>query len=98
MVKKAKTREGTRSQAMKALDEAVGDLHRAGGIDKPTMRRFNVGRKTTGGGKLRSAITETARGLHKIGAISDAELEEIVADTAPRRTAKKKGAVTRRDR
>ncbi|MBM3648931.1 MAG: DNA-binding transcriptional regulator [Alphaproteobacteria bacterium] len=30
------------SEAMAALHEAAGDLHKAGGIDKVTMRRFDL--------------------------------------------------------
>lgn len=31
-----------RSEAMAALHETAGDLHKAGGIDKLTMRRFDL--------------------------------------------------------
>jgi putative transcriptional regulator len=31
-----------RSEALAALHEAAGDLHKAGGIDKLTMRRFDL--------------------------------------------------------
>ena len=42
MTKRNKRTGKYRSQAMAALHEAAEDLHKAGGIDKLTMRRFDL--------------------------------------------------------
>jgi len=42
MAKTNKKSHKHRSEAMAALHEAARDLHRAGGIDKLTMRRFDL--------------------------------------------------------
>ncbi len=42
MSKKIKTVETYRSEALAAAHEAARDLHQAGGIDKLTMRKFDL--------------------------------------------------------
>jgi putative transcriptional regulator len=42
MKKTIKEHRQHRSEAMAALHEAAGDLHRAGGMDKLTMRQFDL--------------------------------------------------------
>ena len=42
MAKRTKSSGKYRSEAMAALHEAAEDLHKAGGIDKLTMRRFDL--------------------------------------------------------
>lgn len=42
MTTRTKSSGKYRSEAMAALHEAAGDLHRARGIDKLTMRRFDL--------------------------------------------------------
>ena len=42
MRKKTKRLSRPRSAAMAALHEAVGDLYKAGGMDKLTMRQFDL--------------------------------------------------------
>jgi DNA-binding transcriptional regulator YiaG len=42
MSKKNRTSGKPRSDAMAALHEAASDLHSAGGIDKLTIRRFDL--------------------------------------------------------
>jgi len=42
MAKRTRNVGKYRSEALAALHEAAGDLHKAGGIDKLTMRRFDL--------------------------------------------------------
>ena len=42
MTKRTRSARKYRSEAMAALHEAAEDLHRAGGLDKLTMRRFDL--------------------------------------------------------